>query len=909
MGAAAAERGVSQRPRFPPDDALYEQELAAVRGRLTADEFQSAWAEGERMGPEQAAAYALQVSAGIGGDDPESAGAAEAGPRPSPARGTPSRGPAAAGLTLSPAGLPRQLTSFVGREAEVAEVARLLQDAPLVTLTGVGGVGKTRLAQEAASRMAGAWPDGVCFVDLAPLSDPGLVPHAVAAALDIREAPGRPLLATLSDALGPRRLLLVLDNCEHLVEACAGLAGALLRACPDLRVLATSREALRVAGEVPYRVPSLAVPATDGPLPVEALTRSDAVRLFAARAAVVHPGFTVTAGNGPAVTAVCRRLDGIPLALELAAAWARTLSVEQIAGRLDDRFRLLVGGPRAGLARHQTLRAAVDWSYDLVTAPERALFARLAVFAGGFTLEAAEAVGADDPPETPAAGRAIAAPEVLERLTRLVDTSLVQVDGQTAGAARYRLLETLRQYAGERLAASGEAAAAQRRHAAHYLALAEQAAPELEGPRQRAWLDRLEAEQDNLRQALRWSQAEGESAEPREAGLRLAAALGRFWSSRGHQREGRDWAEAALRLPGAAGRTAARAEALRVAGSLAWALGDGAAARARAVASVALWRELGNGRGLGRALVPLGLALLDVDRAAARPVLEEAVAVARAAGDRRGLAGALRILGTLEGRGPGGGGTGGRPSPLEESVALWRELGDPQGLGEALAGLGGRVFRQGDYLAARALFEEALAIRREAGDTRSVAVDLIDLAIVARGRGDLREAAARAEEGRALAQTVGATPLVAEALAHLGHVALAGGDGARAAALLGESLRLVGAHGLEADTWRLARILAGLAGVAAAGGQPERAVRLGAAAAALAAAAGWPLYAPDQAALDGAQARARPAVDPKAQAVAWDEGQALTPEQAVNEGLAVEGATTETASAGAATPDPATARR
>jgi predicted ATPase/class 3 adenylate cyclase len=712
-------------------------------------------------------------------------------------------------LDALPNNLPVQLTSFVGRERALAEVGCLLAAERLVTLTGAGGVGKTRLALRVAADGLDRFPDGVWLVDLAPLADEALVPQAVAAAVGVREDPGRPLVATLADALRPKRLLLVLDNCEHLLEACARLAEGLLRACPDLRVLATSREALGLAGEAPYRVPSLALPAAPGPLSVEALAPSEAVRLFAARAATVRPGFAVTAQNAAAVAEVCRRLDGIPLALELAAARVRVLPVEPLLARLEDRFRLLTGGSRTALARHQTLRAAVDWSYDLLGAAERTLFARLSGFAGGFTLEAAEAVGA---------GEGIEPVDVLDLLTRLVDKSLVVAEEQPDGAARYRLLETLRQYAQETPAAHGGAEAVRARHAAYYLALAERAAPELEGPRQRAWLDRLEAELDNLRQALRWSQAEGGRA---EAGLRLATALGHLWRLRGHQREGREWLEAALALPAAAPRTAARAAALDGAGVLAWILGDGAAAGARLEASVALWRALGDGRGLGRALANLGLAALDRDRAAARPVLEEAVARARAAGDRWGLALALRFLGTLEGRGPpapgGSGGAPARPSPLEESATLFRELGDPWGLGEALAGLDGRAFRRGDYPAARAHFEEALALRRALGNARSVAVDLIDLTIVARARGDLRGAAARGEEGRALAQAVGATPLVAEALAHLGHVALAGGDAGRAAALLGESLRLVRAHGLEADTWRLARGLAGLAGGGAAG--------------------------------------------------------------------------------------------
>jgi predicted ATPase len=302
--------------------------------------------------------------------------------------------PALRALDVVPHNLPLQLTSFVGRERELAELAHLLAAHRLVTATGPGGTGKTRLALQAAAEALPDAPDGVWLVELAALADPALVPQAVAVAVGVREEPGRALVATLSDALRPKRLLLVLDNCEHLLEACARLADVLLRACPHLTILATSREALGLAGEAPYRVPSLSLPdASPGP-PAGALSRSEAVRLFAERAAVVRPGFAVTEDNASAVAAVCARLDGIPLALELAAARVRVLPVEQLLGRLEDRFRLLTGGSRTALERHQTLRAAVDWSYGLLTEPERRLFDRLAVFAGGFSLEAAESVGA-----------------------------------------------------------------------------------------------------------------------------------------------------------------------------------------------------------------------------------------------------------------------------------------------------------------------------------------------------------------------------------------------------------------------------------------------------------------------------------------------------------------------------------
>jgi len=389
-------------------------------------------------------------------------------------------------LDALPNNLPRQLTSFIGREREMAEVKRLLTTTRLLTLTGSGGCGKTRLALQVAADLVEEFANGVWLVELAALTDPALVPQAVASALGVREEPGRPLLATLSDYLKAKRLLLLLDNCEHLVAACAYLAEALLRACPHLRILATSREALNIAGETVWRVPSLSLPDLLHLPSVEHLTQYEAVRLFIERALISRPDFVLTSQGAPSVAQVCHRLDGIPLAIELAAARVKVLSVEQIAARLDNRFRLLTSGSRTALPRQKTLRAAIDWSYDLLSETERMVLRRLSVFAGGWTLEAAEAI---------CVGEGIEWHEVLDPLMQLVDKSLVMMEEQ-GGTVRYRLLETVRQYGRDKLPASGEADVVRGRHRDWYLALAERAEPELLGSNQAVWLERLETEHD-----------------------------------------------------------------------------------------------------------------------------------------------------------------------------------------------------------------------------------------------------------------------------------------------------------------------------------------------------------------------------------------------------------------------------
>jgi predicted ATPase/class 3 adenylate cyclase len=629
--------------------------------------------------------------------------------------------------------LPVQLTRFIGREQEIAAVKRLLTTTHLLTFTGSGGCGKTRLALQVAADLVDEYADGVWLVELAALADPALVPQTVATVLGVQEQPSRPLAQALIEDLRPKSLLLVLDNCEHLLTATAQLAETLLRACPDLRILASSREGLNIAGETTYRLPSLGVPdlgrlssTLAGADLVSALSHYEAVQLFSDRAAAVVPSFAMTAQNAPGVAQVCHRLDGIPLAIELAAARVRVLSVEQLASRLDDRFRLLTGGSRTALPRQQTLRALIDWSYDLLSEAERALLRRLSVFAGGWTLEAAEAVCSDfgfrildfglDPtrskasdPPTPPPLPAIQNPkskiqneDVLDLLTGLVDKSLATME-EREQEVRYRLLETVRQYARDRLLEAGESEAVRERHLGFFLAWAEREDPD---PTARA--DRLAEEHDNFRAALEWCRAQPGGA---TSGLRLMNALWWSWMGQSHIREGHEYLTEFLSRPEVAEPTFERARALNAAGFLATKLGYRAEARTLLEQSIQIARGLGREPFLGGALNNLGDVASDTgDHVLARQCYEESLAIRRKRGDQWGIAWSLIHLGRLarlEGNYEGA-------SALDqESLALFRETGDAGSVAWACCERGKLCQAQDDFGAARACYAEALSIGRE----------------------------------------------------------------------------------------------------------------------------------------------------------------------------------------------------
>ena len=638
--------------------------------------------------------------------------------------------PALRTIDSIPNNLPYQVSTFVGRDADMTKIRDLLRDTRLLTLTGTGGVGKTRLALQAAAEMLYEYPDGVWLVELAALSDGGLAWQVLATVLEVREEPGRPLAETIVGRLRAQQALVVLDNCEHLVDASAALAEQLTRQCPKVTILATSREALRAEGETVWRVPSLSVPhRVPGAEPQpEQLTQYAAVRLFVDRATKVKPGFAITNANAPAVAEICSRLEGVPLAIELAAARANTLSPQQIEQRLDERFRLLTGGRRTALPRQQTLEATVRWSYALLPEAEQRLFARLSVFAGGFTLEAAEAVCAGDGAATSA---------VAELLGELASKSLV-----IPGTGRYWMLETLRAYGRQRLTESGETEAPGQSHASYFTDFAEQMRMRITGPGQVDSLRHLDSEDENLRAALAWGLTHDVATT-----LRLAAALQHFWILRGHWSEGREWVT----------RSMARSEVVPL------------ELRAQGLYAAGL----------------LALAQHDLDQA--RPLLRDALAAARQCGHRPTEASALNTLGNVA---ASRGDYDEAKRLHEEGLSIRQELGDRHAIASSLHNVAQDAHERRDYAAARALYEEVCAIWRELGDQIALSATLNNLGNLATDLCDYEAAQPPHEEALALRRRVGDKPGVAGSLTNLGRVLQERGDHEGARAYYGESLAL-----------------------------------------------------------------------------------------------------------------------
>jgi predicted ATPase/DNA-binding SARP family transcriptional activator len=792
-----------------------------------------------------------------------------AGPAADAAAGAPPaaaerRGPPAAAGPLPAAGppparLPAETTSFIGRESELATIYELLGLSRLLTLTGPGGSGKTRLALRAGAQQAGRYPDGVWLVELASVPGPDLVTAVVAAALGTREEPGRPLADTIAAHLRDSEALLIIDNCEHVLDAAAELVSGLLRRCPALRILATSQTRLNVAGEATWPVPPLTVPppAEEDPL---AIAEAESVRLFCDRAALARPGFSLREGNAGAVREICRRLDGIPLALELAAARLNALTVRQLAARLDDRFRVLSGGTRTGLPRHRTLQAAIEWSHDLLSDAELIAFRRLAVFAGGATLEAAEAVLPD---------RDLPADTVFEVVSALVDRSLLTTE-ERDGSMRYGMLESVHQFAREQLARAGEQEELSRRHLDWLVDYAGQA--DLDGPDQGAWLDLLETDMENIRAGLEWG-----VAQPRpEPALALAGSLAPFWMVRGHAGLGRRWLSSALAAAGPKASPRLRAIALDGAGQLAYVQSDHHAQLGYQQESLAIWRELGDDACTASCLGDLGAAAHILgDYPAAQAMYGEALELARRAGTPNVMARCLSGLGRLalhtddQER---------ATAYYTESMARFREAGDLRRATLILGNLGVVAFNEGDFELAASRLTEHLANARKIGDRKLIGGALTNLGTVWQNTGDNDRAEQVHAEALALAEQVGDRRLACVALTNLGLVALARKDYPAARACQARGLELAEAVG---ERRSIAESLEELAGVDAATGLMERAAALFGAAQALREAIGAPILGPDLARFQKAVAEVRLALGEDQFAAAERRGRAMSEAEAV----------------------------
>ena len=695
---------------------------------------------------------------------------------PPETRDEPVSGPSRTSLARS-RNLPIPLTSFIGREREIEQVKRLLSTTRLVTLIGSGGVGKTRLAIQLARELLSEYKDGVGWVDLVALTDPALVPQAVAQALRLREVLNEPLIETLANALRARQVMVLLDNCEHLVDACAQMAESLLGQCASLTILATSREALGLSGETTWPVPSLSLPESEHEPSIDKLAQYESIRLFVERARAVNPDFALTDQNALPIIQICRRLDGVPLALELAAVRVKTLSVQQIAARLDDRFNLLTHGSRTALPRHQTLRALIDWSYDLLSLPERVLWRRLSVFIGGWTLEAAESV---------CAGDGLERGQVLELLSRLVDKSLVMVTEQD-GAARYRMLETIRQYGQDKLLTLGELHRLRELHLDYFLKFAEDAEPKINRLHDRGWLARVEAEHDNFRSALEWGSRNNPSA-----ALKIVTGLTVFWITRGHAAEGRRWASEALiasdQFPvideEGNRQIAVRANALQALARIIYSQGDNAHAIVYSEQAAAVARQLGDKALLAAALGQelLGRTFL-ADMTGTGELATECLAIARQSGDKSAIGLAQAMLGQVLALRSHDFEVGRKDA--EQGISFLKEGGNPWLAAMTILSLGMAAKFLGNYGEARLRFLDSLPMFREMGDKHRINIIYSELAHIKRYEGQYANAELLYRETILQWQTLGHRGAVANQLECFAYIAKAREQVERAVRLLG----------------------------------------------------------------------------------------------------------------------------
>jgi predicted ATPase/DNA-binding SARP family transcriptional activator len=756
--------------------------------------------------------------------------------------------PPAAPVAPSRRHLPVPLTDLIGRDKEIAEVSGWLGRRRLVTLLGTGGVGKTRLSIAAADAALPRFPDGVWFIDFASLTKASFVPEVMAKTLGVSPTAGLSTEEGLIEALSVRSLLLVLDNCEHLLDACASLADRLLSACPGLRILATSRQALGVTGEQVYPVPSLALPSpqevekTSGLLDIEKnsafLLEYAGIQLFVQRAIQANPSFRLDRRNARTVAEICQCLDGIPLAIEMAAARLRSLSIGDIQARLSDRFRLLTSGSRSAMPRQQTLRALVDWSYSLLSAQEQSLLSRLSVFAGGWTWDAAEKV---------CAGDGVEAWEILDALMALVEKSLVVYEKPPGaeGEVRYRLLETIRQYAGERLREAEYTPLYQERHCAYFLEMAEGISPKLTGPEQARWLDHLETEHDNLRQVLAFCEAESV-----QKGLHLMVLLASFWLMREHLNEGRRHCTILLAQAEKSAPTSEQAAVWMIAGNMAYCLGDNATARQHFEASLALRQELGNRQGLAGVLGSLGnVAHLQGDYAAAQAYFEESIAICREFGLRNYEATGLTCLSNL-------------------------------------------ASAQNKFTEARMYAEAALAVCRQVGNLNTESMILNGLGNIAMALDDYVEAVSYYEQVLTMDRKVGYSALKANALFNLGTARACLGETAMASALYCEALSLKQEGG---DQRTVASFIEIVANFLANQDHMQAACRVWGAAEKLREDFDSARPPREQAPYDHALARVRQSLEREAIDAAWTEGREMTTADAIAYAIRETGIVGETA--------------